>query len=207
MPARPNTDVTSEAAVCSVRFRCDGDVIEMQFDIARLTSPAQLSHCAALMVDSSPWNQLYFTHAQCESDLARPEMAVHGAIGDAEEIVGFIASAAYGIGFEPIIEYLCVDPRFRSKGIGTKLIDFFEQELFPEADNLYMFVSDINPRAMALYATLGYASVGAFPNFNLETQTEFLFRKARRPRQAAPRAEIMKRQGIAEDHWGSAPAD
>ena len=47
-----------------------------------------------------------------------------------------------------------------------------------------MFVSDINPGAIRLYNRLGYSQVGAWPNFNLEGQTEFLLRKSRRPVQA-----------------------
>jgi ribosomal protein S18 acetylase RimI-like enzyme len=147
---------------------------------------------------------LYFTHEQCEAELSRREIVVHGALSEEGNLLGFLASAANGIGFEPIIEYLCVDARFRSKGIGTQLIDYFEQELFPEADNLYMFVSDINPKAIQLYLRLGYAQVGAFRDYNLVTQTEFLFRKTRRPRQARQRAEIMSRESMGTDRWGAA---
>jgi ribosomal protein S18 acetylase RimI-like enzyme len=136
------------------------------------------------MAESTPWNELYFSKEQCEAELSRPEICIHGAIGPDGAILGFLASAENGVGFEPIIEFLCVDEHFRSRGIGTKLISFFEEQLFPGADNLFLFVSDINPKAIRLYVRLGYAQVGALPNFNLEMQTEFLYRKSRRPRQA-----------------------
>jgi ribosomal protein S18 acetylase RimI-like enzyme len=71
----------------------------------------------------------------------------------------------------------------RNKGIGTKLIKYFELTLYLEAHNLYLFVSDINPNAQRLYLRLGYLPVGAIPNYNLEMQTEFLFRKTRGPKQ------------------------
>jgi ribosomal protein S18 acetylase RimI-like enzyme len=157
----------------------------MEFTIVRLTSSKDLSQCASLMVQSNPWDRLYFSKEQCEEDLLRPEMRVHGAVDSDGAILGFLASLAHGIGFEPMIEYLCVDPRLRSKGIGTGLIEHFEQTLFPDADNLYLFVSDINPDAIRLYVRLGYLQVGAFPNYNLAMQTEFLHRKTRRPRQAS----------------------
>jgi len=159
----------------------------MQFSIRALTAGEQLSECASLMVETSPWNRLYFSKEQCENDLAHPMLSVHGAVADEGTILGFIASMAHGIGFEPMIEYLCVGERFRGTGIGTTLIEYFEDTLFPDADNLYLFVSDINPQAMKLYRRSGYVQVGELPDFNLENQTEFLYRKTRRPRQAAAR--------------------
>jgi [ribosomal protein S18]-alanine N-acetyltransferase len=155
-----------------------------RFDIKQLQSDHDLSTCAALMLRSNPWDKLYFTKEQCESDLLRPEMRVHGAVQSDGSILGFVASVENGIGFEPMIEYLCVEQQVRGTGIGSSLIRYFEEVLFPKADNLYLFVSDINPNAIRLYVRLGYLQVGAFPNFNLETQTEFLHRKTRRPRQA-----------------------
>jgi ribosomal protein S18 acetylase RimI-like enzyme len=161
----------------------------MRYDVRKLVSVSEFELCASLMVQSSPWKELYFTKEQCEADLARPELLVHGAVSQDGSMLGFLASLEYGIGFEPMIEYLCVDERFRSRGIGTGLIDFFESKLFPDADNLYLFVSDINPDAIRLYVRLGYLQVGALPNFNLQSQTEFLHRKSRRPRQLAQQLE------------------
>ena len=147
-------------------------------------SPEMIEHCADLMVASNPWNVLYFSHAQCVESLSSPELQINVAFDESGEPLGFLASMGHGIGFEPMIEYLCIDERFRAQGIGSQLIKHFEEELFPEADNLYMFVSDINPGAIRLYNRLGYSQVGAWPNFNLEGQTEFLLRKSRRPVQA-----------------------
>jgi ribosomal protein S18 acetylase RimI-like enzyme len=142
-----------------------------------------------MMAASDPWKSLYFSQEQCEVELSRPEICIYGAIGHDATILGFLAALANGIGFEPMIEYLCVDERWRGKKIGTRLIEYFEESLFPDADNMYLFVSDINPNAMRLYIMLGYMQVGALPNFNLEMQTEFLFRKTRRPRQASRMVE------------------
>ena len=157
----------------------------MTYRIRKLTETSDLAACASMMVRSNPWNVLHFSKEQCERDLALPELAVHGALDSDGAILGFIASMANGIGFEPMVEYLCVDEKFRNTGIGTQLIDYFETTLFPAADNLYLFVSDINPNAIRLYVRLGYLQIGALPNFNLDAQTEFLHRKSRRPRQLA----------------------
>jgi len=102
---------------------------------------------------------------------------------DDGRIIGFIASRADGIEGEPLLEYVCVDHAYRSRGFGKVLIAHAETTLFGEADNIYLFVSDINARAAKLYESLGYKKVGVLPNYNLYGQTEFLYRKTRRPRQ------------------------
>ena len=158
--------------------------------IERLTEQKVLRTCAKMMVGSNPWNALYFTEDQCFRDLNNPQLEIFGAVTDRRDAVGFLASMANGIGFEPMIEYLCVREDFRGRGIATKLIKHFEEFLFPNADNLYLFVSDINPRAIELYVRLGYLQIGALPNFNLVGQTEFLHRKSRRPRQAISAAVL-----------------
>lgn len=147
-----------------------------------LAQSSDIEVCAGMMSSSSPWKDLYFSYSQCNALLNSPGIEVHGAI-EAGELIGFVASLAQNFGGEPMIEYVCVREDQRSKGIGSVLIGFFEDELFPNSDNLYMFVSDINPRALALYERLGYRVVGELPDYNLPGQTEFLIRKTRRPRQ------------------------
>lgn len=148
------------------------------------TNSESIARCASLMLAANPWDKLYFTREQCEKDLRNPMLRLDAAV-DGDTIVGFLASMEHGIGFEPMIEYLCVDADWRNKGVGTQLISHFENTLFPNADNLYMFVSDINPNAIRLYVRLGYQQIAALPNFNLVSQTEFLHRKFRRPKQEA----------------------
>lgn len=158
----------------------------MSLPIRRIESAEEILECATFMATANPWNRLRFTVEQCRAHLAHPAVEVHGTIGERNEIEGFLASMALGVGFEPLLEYICVREGIRGRGVGTLLIDFFETSLFPSADNLYVFVSDINPDAARLYSRLGYTQVGALPNYNLPMQTEFLLRKTRRPRQSEP---------------------
>jgi ribosomal protein S18 acetylase RimI-like enzyme len=151
--------------------------------IVALTSESDLAACAELMMRSSPWKDLHFEYQQCLDALRSKEMSVHGLLSESK-LIAFIATLATGIGFEPLIEFVCVNEDSRSRGIGSALIEFFEEILFPKAKNLYLFVSDINPRALALYERKGYSKVGALPNFNIPGQTEFLMRKTRGPRQS-----------------------
>jgi len=153
--------------------------------MALIVNPAtteDIEMCAVLMSSSSPWKDFYFSIEQCQSLLRAPGLQVHCA-HEGTQLTAFLASLSRNVGGEPMIEYVCVQDDYRNQGIGTQLIQFFEDRLFPEADNLFMFVSDINPKALSLYQRLGYVVVGQLPNYNLPGQTEFLIRKSRRPRQ------------------------
>jgi len=146
-------------------------------------SDGALIHAAAVLMSSSdPWKRLGFSQQQCEQNLLKDQIQVHALVEDGK-LLAFMATLEHGIGFEPMIEYLCVDESLRGKGIGTAFIGYFERELFEKEDNLYMFVSDINPRAKALYGRLGYHQVGVWPDYNLKGQTEYLMRKTRGPKQ------------------------
>lgn len=152
--------------------------------IEQLTSSARIRECAVMMAGSNPWSVLSFSVPQCEQMLNEDTITCYGVIAESgQELCGLLATAAAGLGGEPLLEYLCVAEAHRNAGIGTSLISFYEQELFPAADNVYLFVSDINPHAIRLYERLGYRRIGVLPDFNLTDQTEYLYRKTRRPRQ------------------------
>jgi ribosomal protein S18 acetylase RimI-like enzyme len=155
----------------------------IEYEIQKIFAPEDLAICIQMMLSSNPWNALYFTEEQCSADLTNDALEIYAAISPDKQILGFLASMRHGIGFEPMIEYLCIKENVRGKGIGTTLIKFFKDQLFPDSDNLYLFVSDINPDAMLLYNRLGYLQIGIFTDYNLIGQTEFLLRKSRRPRQ------------------------
>lgn len=150
-----------------------------------ITNKPNIAHCAEMMASSNPWKILGFLESQCLELLSHDMIQVYGANlrnDKVSELVGFVASVENGIGFEPLLEFLCVSEAYRSEGIGTTLISYFEDELHPLSANLYLFVSDINPRAAKLYQKLGYMQVGALPDYNRLSQTEFLYRKSRRPK-------------------------
>jgi ribosomal protein S18 acetylase RimI-like enzyme len=155
--------------------------MSLEWEIRALESGREFTRCAQLMTETDPWKCLQWSRQQCESNLTHSQLRVDGAFSEEGVLLGFLASMAHGIGLEPLIEYLCVDAEVRNRGVGSALVEFFELALHPQARNLYLFVSDINPNAQRLYLRLGYLPVGALPNYNLEQQTEFLFRKTRGP--------------------------
>ena len=104
----------------------------MKYEIQKISAPEDLAVCIQMMLSSNPWNALYFTEEQCKADLANNALEIYAAISADKQIIGFMASMAHGIGFEPMIEYLCVSENVRGKGVGTALIKFFEETLFPQ---------------------------------------------------------------------------
>src|SRR6185503_7404872 len=163
--------------------------------IRRNAAMSEISLCARLMASTAPWDELFFTEEQCFENLSDPGLVIHVAAVD-NSIVGFIATRATGVEGEPLLEYICVKPQYRSMGVGTKMIRYVEEKVFPDEDNIYLFVSDINPRAIALYKRVGYEQVGELKNYNLWGQTEYIFRKFRRPRQERflPKGNLTKDQ-------------
>ena len=152
---------------------------------------SQVDACASMMSDTDPWKAIGFSKEQCIEALKQPEIRID-VIANEDGIIAFLASVKRGVAMEPMIEYLCVRSDLRGEGIGSRMVQFFEEVLNPDADNLYMLVSDINPRAKTLYERLGYVAVGELPNYNLPGQTEFLMRKSRGPRQT----RRQERRGI-----------
>lgn len=144
----------------------------------RSLQPEQLDRCATMMMETAPWNILHFTTARCHAALSMPRVKVVGAFRQ-DEFEGFAAMLAEGVEFEPMLVFLCVDAKSRGQGIGSALLDHFEEH-FKDAANLYLFVADVNPGAQRFYERRGYLQVGVLPNFKLVGQTEFLYRKNRR---------------------------
>ena len=138
--------------------------------------------CAEMMAASDPWKYFGYTPDECERNLSDPDVRLDIAVVPAGEIVGFLASMAKGISFAPLMEYLCVAPDYRNQGVGRDFVRFFETVLFPDAKNLFLFVSDINRDAARLYTRLGYLPAGALADYNFPEQTEFLYRKTRGPK-------------------------
>jgi D-amino-acid oxidase len=156
--------------------------IDSRISIRPAESTEEVERCAEMMFSTDPWRRLSYTRERCLRVLSQNKSNLYVSISDNNELLGFISAMPEGVGREPLIEYLCVEGEHRSKGIGTLLVKFFEQQLFPNARNMYLFVSDINPRAAELYQRLDYLPIGALENFTFPEQTEFLYRKTRGPR-------------------------
>ena len=120
-------------------------------------TPADAARCAeleTLLFDGDdPWPAAAFTRA-----LAAPHARYVGARAD-DLLVGYAGIARLGRTppFEYEIHTIGVDPAYQGRGIGRRMIT----ELLTDADSVvYLEVRTDNPTAIALYTSLGFATVG-----------------------------------------------
>ena len=120
-------------------------------------TPADAARCAeleTLLFDGDdPWPAAAFTRA-----LAAPHARYVGARVD-DLLVGYAGIARLGRTppFEYEIHTIGVDPAYQGRGIGRRMMT----ELLEDADSVvYLEVRTDNPTAIALYTSLGFATVG-----------------------------------------------
>ena len=120
-------------------------------------TPADAARCAeleTLLFDGDdPWPAAAFTRA-----LAAPHARYVAARAD-DLLVGYAGIARLGRTppFEYEIHTLGVDPAYQGRGIGRRMMT----ELLTDADSVvYLEVRTDNPTAIALYTSLGFATVG-----------------------------------------------
>lgn len=77
---------------------------------------------------------------------------------------------------EPYIAAVVVAEEFRSKGIGSRMLEFAEQA-FAEARHTYLCVSSFNSRVLPLYRRHGYVKVGELPDLIADGFSELLMCK------------------------------
>jgi ribosomal protein S18 acetylase RimI-like enzyme len=102
------------------------------------------------------------------------------AVDEGGECLGFIwfilKSAFHSF---PYLHIIAVKEAFRGRGIGKKLLSFFEEAVFTDYSKVFLVVADFNPEAKRLYEGLGYRQVGVIPGLYKEGVTEYLMMKER----------------------------
>jgi ribosomal-protein-alanine N-acetyltransferase len=103
------------------------------------------------------------------------EVAVARAGG---EVLGFVWFRPTGtLAHSGYIRWIAVAPRARGGGVGRTLVAHAERRIFAAGPNIFLLVSEFNTGAQAFYRRLGYAEVGAIPDYVVPGITERLFRK------------------------------
>jgi ribosomal protein S18 acetylase RimI-like enzyme len=135
--------------------------------------------CARLMSTSDPWLTLGRTFEESLAVVSDPAREVYVASRDGA-FAGFLVLNMRGA-FVGYIQTVCIVPELRGSGAGTELVRFAEERIFRESPNVFMCVSDFNPRARALYERLGYRVVGELTDFIVSGRSEILLRKTIAP--------------------------
>jgi len=148
-------------------------------EIRPLASEAERERCAWMMSVSEPWMTLGRNYEQCLESLRKGPGETYVAIDD-DTVRGFIMLMMQGalVGY---IRVLCIDPTYRGHGLGTQLVAFAEERIFRESPNVWLFVTDFNTRARALYERLGYEVVAEVRDYIVRGHSEILMRKTKGP--------------------------
>jgi ribosomal-protein-alanine N-acetyltransferase len=101
-------------------------------------------------------------------------------------IVGFVAGDPRRWSSHAVILTLGVDPTWRRKGVGQRLMRECEARL--DLPVIRLQVRKSNTPAIALYRKLGYASVRDLPRYYSD-EDGYLMEKARGGRERPPRSE------------------
>jgi ribosomal-protein-alanine N-acetyltransferase len=147
----------------------------IQIEIRQLQETAEVDTCARLMASSEPWVTLCRDYNASVKTLTDPAKEVYLAIL-ASEIAGFIILNMHGA-FIGYIQTVCVEPAWRNRGIGSRLLAFAEARIFSQAPNVFLCVSSFNEAAQRLYRRLGYEVVGELRDYIVSGHSEILLRK------------------------------
>ena len=156
-----------------------GKRIPEQLEVAPLREDEEARVCARLMSTSEPWITLGRSFETSLAIVRDPGREVYLA-RDADGIAGFLILCMTGA-FVGYIQTVCIDPRRRGRGLGSKLVEFAEERILRVSPNIFMCVSSFNDGARRLYERLGYTVVGELTDYIVQGQSEILLRKTRGP--------------------------
>ena len=152
-----------------------GEAAPDRLQIRQLRWAEEARICARMMSGSEPWLTLRRSFEECLDLLEDPSKEVYVAV-DGARVLGFVLINMAGA-FTGYIQTICVVEHERSRGIGTRLVDFSEKRIFRDSPNVFLCVSSFNPRARALYERLGYQLIGELKDYIVAGHSEFLYRK------------------------------
>jgi len=144
-------------------------------NIRPIATQREVEACAQVMSSSEPWVTLKRDFDESLVVLADPSKEIYVADVD-DALAGFIILDMRGA-FVGYIKTVCVFPRWRSHGLGSRLIEFAEERIFRQTPNVFMCVSSFNEKAFELYQRLGYEKIGELKDFIVAGYSEFLLRK------------------------------
>lgn len=148
-------------------------------EIRELDRESETDACARLMAGSEPWITLRRSYEESVRILRDPSREVYVAVVG-EEVVGFTILRMTGA-FIGYIQTVAVEPDWRGRGIGSRLIRFAEEWIFRQTPNVFINVSSFNPDARRLYERLGFQVVGELHDYIVAGHSEILMRKTIAP--------------------------
>ena len=162
--------------MCSHHDKYCGTILTMNPRIQRLQSQADAQWCASIMAGSEPWITLGRTYEESLQIITDTSKEVYLASLEGE-LAGFIILNLRGA-FVGYVQTICIDPRWRGKGLGSGLLRFAEERIYRESPNVFLCVSSFNQEARRLYERMGYETVGELKDYIVKGHSEILMRKS-----------------------------
>lgn len=142
--------------------------------------------CAKILEDSV-LGQQYFTDVKnhyigeklLKEGFEKGEIYV--ALDEDLNCVGFAWIVINGIfHWFPFLHVLAVKTERRGKGIGTRLMKYFEEVGFiqDQSNKIFLCVDDFSKEAIRLYRSLGYVEIGPIPDLYKKGMTTCLMMKS-----------------------------
>jgi len=102
------------------------------------------------------------------------------AINENMTFVGFICYLPTGAFHTfPYLHLLVTSNKLRGKGIGTLIMDKFEDIVFNQKDKLFLVVASFNPKGKDFYIKRNYKEVGIIPSLYRNEIDEHLMMKTK----------------------------
>ena len=103
--------------------------------------------CAIMMSLSDPWITLGIDYNKCLKAFEGPCKEIY-LLQNVKEIAGFVILQVCGT-FKGYIQTLCIDEKYRGKGLGKKLLHFSEERIAKISPNVFICVSSFNTGAVS----------------------------------------------------------
>jgi ribosomal protein S18 acetylase RimI-like enzyme len=154
----------------------------------RPLGPADVEACAAIMSGLPLWQAYGVTIREARETF---RAALRGAAQvqvaeDAGRVLGFVEYLVRGtFGHSGYVWAVGVAADAQGRGVGGRLMDAAESEIFRSGPNVFLLVNASNAAAHRFYERRGYRRVGELTDYVGPGLTEILYRKTQGPIRAA----------------------
>ncbi|NMC62893.1 MAG: GNAT family N-acetyltransferase [SAR324 cluster bacterium] len=139
-----------------------------------------IEFCAKLMADIAPWKVLGMGIEECRKHFEDESREKYVVILD-KVFAGFLIIHMEGT-FSGYIQSIAIAPEFqRKEGLGSSLIEFAEERIFKDRQNVFLCVSSFNSAAQHFYSKHGYETIGEIKDFIVSGHSEVFLRKSKGP--------------------------
>ncbi|HLW46719.1 MAG TPA: N-acetyltransferase [bacterium] len=152
--------------------------------IVRPLRAADVEACTALMAGLPLWQRYGVSSGAARDWFAgtlRGERLAQVA-ENAGRVLGFAVYLLRGtFGHSGYVWAVGVAPEAQHRGVGGRLMDAVEDEIFEAGPNVFLLVSARNTPAQRFYERRGYRRIGEMNDYVAPGLTEILYRKTRGP--------------------------